>query len=425
MSVAVPDDKSDYVAESSPTSHQRLLLGALVVVALAGALFSGQSTWDFMQHLDRQVHGIHCSFIPGAAAEIGESGCRAVMLSPYSSFFRASTWGGIPVSLWALAVFAYLLFKSGQLAVRQSFTRREGIFLAAAWALPALMSLIYGWLALSKVEATCKVCVGMYVTSALGLALSIAAVVRAPPDPEHRPAAALWAGWFAQGCAYVAIATLAYLGFAPDAVAAAGKSCGSLVQEGDPNGVLLPLATVKGGTPAIEVLDPLCPSCRAFDQRLAASGFGPRLDLKAVLFPLDSTCNWMVDEPLHPGACAVSEALLCVGPLSKSDAAGQQKAVNELLGWAFEHQEDLRAQAKTDEKAMRASIEAKFPAVKGCLGSAQARNRLVKSLRWGVANAIPVLTPQLFIGKQRVCDEDTDLGLDYTLERLLAKGGAR
>ena len=155
-----------------------------------------------------------------------------------------------------------------------------------------------------------------------------------------------------------------------------------------------------------------------------------------MLFPLDSSCNWMVTDALHPGACAVSEAILCAGPLSKDDAAAQQRNVNAILGWAFEHQESLRAEAKADEKAFRAKIEAKFPAVKGCLGTSLAKNKLVKSLRWGVANAIPVLTPQLFVGKTRVCDEDTDLGLEYTLARIAdgkyrvaeqvpAKGGKR
>src|SRR5438045_5982827 len=83
-----------------------------LMVALAGALlgttFASVSTSDFMQHLDRQVHAIHCSIIPGAGKELGESGCRTVMMSPYSSFFREAVWGGVPLALWALAVFAFI-----------------------------------------------------------------------------------------------------------------------------------------------------------------------------------------------------------------------------------------------------------------------------------------------------------------------------
>ena len=42
------------------------------------------------------------------------------------------------------------------------------------------------------------------------------------------------------------------------------------------------------------------------------------------------------------------------------------------------------------------------------------------------ANQLPVLTPQVYVGGTRVCDADTDLGLDWTLDRLLDReGGAQ
>ncbi len=47
------------------------------------------------------------------------------------------------------------------------------------------------------------------------------------------------------------------------------------------------------------------------------------------------------------------------------------------------------------------------------------RAKLNKSLRWAVSNAVPVLTPQLYVRGQKVCDEDTDLGLEYALTRML------
>ena len=51
------------------------------------------------------------------------------------------------------------------------------------------------------------------------------------------------------------------------------------------------------------------------------------------------------------------------------------------------------------------------------------KSKLTKSLRWAVGNAIPVLTPQLFVGNARMCDEDSDLGLEFTLTRMLSKQG--
>ena len=60
---------------------------------------------------------------------------------------------------------------------------------------------------------------------------------------------------------------------------------------------------------------------------------------------------------------------------------------------------------------------------RGCLGSTLVKNKLTKSLRWAVANGIPVLTPQLFVGTARMCDEDSDLGLEFTLAKMLSKQG--
>jgi hypothetical protein len=44
---------------------------------------------------------------------------------------------------------------------------------------------------------------------------------------------------------------------------------------------------------------------------------------------------------------------------------------------------------------------------------------LAQSLRWAVRNQVPVLTPQFYVAGKRLCDEDTDLGLEYTLTRML------
>jgi uncharacterized membrane protein len=392
------------------------------MVALAGALlgatFASVSTYDFTQHLDRQVHAIHCSIIPGAGKEIGESGCKTVMMSPYSSFFRESVWGGIPVSLWALAVFAFLVYRAGALLLSGKPSRAQTLFLLAATGLPVLMTLIFAFLSMSKVGATCRVCVGIYVSSAI---VFIGALIahRSNNDTVAAPLQATFARSFAEGCAFVAVLTVTYLIFSPASdPKTALTGCGALVSADDPAGVMIPLS--DSGEPAIEVLDPLCPSCKAFDVRLNASRMRHKLALKAVLFPLDNSCNWMVTEALHPGACAVSEALLCAAGLQGTK---DEAAAHEVLRWAFKNQEELRELASKNEAALRAKIEDKFPKVKGCLGSPLVKNKLTKSLRWAVANAIPVLTPQLFVGNARMCDEDTDLGLEYTLSNMLSPKG--
>ena len=140
-----------------------------------------------------------------------------------------------------------------------------------------------------------------------------------------------------------------------------------------------------------------------------------------MLFPLDPSCNWMVTEALHPGACAVSEAMLCAGGVVTGPR--DDKAAQEVLKWSFKNQEKLRELASKDERALRTRLESTFPKVKGCLGSTGVKSKLTKSLRWAVANAIPVLTPQLFVGNSRMCDEDSDLGLEFTLSKMVSKQG--
>ena len=415
--------------------------------ALVGLLFAGVSTYDFTQHLDRQVHSVHCSFIPGIGRELGGSGCQAAMLSTYSSLLRDSVWGGIPISLPAMAVFAFLLFLAADitLARRQADPRATGL-LALAAGVPALTSVVMATISIVELGTVCKLCVGIYVASAACLtgalvtwrravgdpgaapapppraaerpdepAFTGVAAVSAPPSPPPPTRQAVarvsnqyLAAMIAAGIAFVAIPVVLYGALAPDHRGFVG-TCEALPAPDDTYGVMVPLGrAAPDAVPAIEILDPLCPACRAFEDRLDASGLRDELARRALLFPLDSTCNWMVDEPIHPGACAISEAVLCAG-----DRAG------EVLAWAFAEQDAIRKAAEADGGAAARMAGARFPELAGCIGSPGVRSKLNKSLRWAVTNRISVLTPQLYIGGVKLCDEDVDLGLDYMLGAMI------
>jgi hypothetical protein len=119
----------------------------------------------------------------------------------------------------------------------------------------------------------------------------------------------------------------------------------------------------------------------------------------------------MIGDAIHPGACAISEAMLCA-----KDRADQ------VLAWAFENQEAIVEAARADAKGGAARmVSAKFPDLASCVGSAPARAKLNLSLRSAVKNRLQVLTPQVFVEGLRLCDEDTDLGLDYALPRLIER----
>lgn len=386
----------------------------LIVVfvgALVGIVFAGVSTYDFVQHLDRQVHSLHCSFIPGMGHGAGESGCQVAMMSPYSSVFRSRVWGGIPISLPAMAVFAFIAFYGLDLMLtRRTEDRRATAFLALATALPALASLVMLMISLVKLGTTCKLCVCIYIASALCLTGGIMMWRRALKVTSPAPAASngFLGAMLGVGVAFVVVPLILYLAMSPDHSKFLG-TCENLTKSEDPYGVMVKVEKGSSGVPAIEILDPLCPACKAFEERLGGSGLGERLDRKAILFPLDTECNWMITETTHPGACTVSEAVLCAGDRAP-----------DVIKWAFEVQDRVRTEAKTDKTAAARIVKEKFPELASCVGSAEARSKLNKSMRWAVSHNIRVLTPQLFVDNVKLCDEDVDLGLEYALSRMLA-----
>ena len=399
------------------TPPPRKALIALAVFALAGVVFAAVSSYDFIAHLDRQVHSITCSIIPGVGPQdaSGSSGCHAVLMSPYSSVLRELTWGGIPIALPALGVFAFLLFRAIDLLFHKRLGRRETQFMIAATALPVLTSIVYAVISATEIGTFCKTCVGIYVASLGVLAAAVAAHVLNDSQPEDHlgkgSATGLWGFYFVEGVALVALPVLLYLVLKPAYADSLLRTSG-LRHPDDKYGVMI--ETRGGGrVPAVEVLDPLCPACKAFAERLAASSAADQLRIKYVLFPLDKECNWMVNQSLHPGACAVSEALLCAGDRAQA-----------VLSWAFANHEDLRARGSGGSAAVYARIKKEFPELGDCVGQPAVRARVNKSLRWIVANSLPVLTPQLFVGNQKIPDEDTDLGLDYVLARVLAAAPA-
>lgn len=379
------------------------------VCAAAGVLFTGISTYDYVAHLDRQVHAITCALLPGlsAADTAGSSGCHAVLMSPYSALFRSATWGGLPIALPGLAIFAFLLFRAADVLLQ----RRDGDpdelrFLLWAGALPLAASVVYALVSAFLVGALCKMCLGVYAAS-LGVFVSAwllrrGAAAGAPPWSRY----GLYAG---EGALLVVVACVLYLGLKPAYPAAAG-ACGELLHPEDKYGARV--RTAAGGVPAVEVVDPLCPACKGLAKRLAAGGFDRALALEAVMFPLDKDCNWMVPESVHPGACAAAEAVLCGGA-----------EAGAVLQWIYAHQDELHELGRSEPARVGARIGQQFPQVARCIGKPEVKARLNKALRWAVSNSLPVLTPQLFVNGHKICDEDTDLGLDYVLTRTLAAGG--
>lgn len=434
------------------------LPGVLGVVASSlGIFFSAFSTHDYALHLDRQLHNTHCSFIPGLAdATTGSNACTTAMYSPYSALLRDQYWGGVPISLFALGAYAFFLAASVYLLTAGNAASKrtwQGFGLAALTPLGA--SAVMFFISLTRLGAFCKLCVGLYAASILlfiagvsalrkagGTAISADATLPDPspfgaapqktqemtpygypepayavPPPVTSPLEAL--GVVPTGHALVIPALFAVLGLFAACPALVYVSalpdytpyltgCGKLPDPTDKNNALVKMTGVRPKEQALLFVDPLCPTCKGFHERLISEGILDKLDARVAIFPLDSECNWMLDRPFHPGACVLAKAFLC------GESSGKSRLI---LDWSYENQEELAALGKAGKDQLRAKVRARFPEVDSCIDSKETKLRLDKVLHFAVDNKVQISTPQLYLGDSytRVCDEDTDLGLRYTL----------
>jgi uncharacterized membrane protein len=382
-----------------------------------GLLFASNSTLDYAAHLDRRLHDLHCSFIPGAPPTDSAEACRTAMYSSYAAFFRDKYWGGIPISLFALGAFCFLAgFALYLLAASDRAPRRAVAFFGAVGITPLLASAVMGTISATQLGSFCKTCVGIYISSFIlgfGAILGLLGIRRASGGGVNDEGARPEGSWL------VPVAFLAALGavtLVPAAVYASVvpdespylDKCGILKRAPTAADDLLQMKGARAVRPALLFEDPLCPTCKAFHQRLKSEGVLDRLDSTLALFPLDSECNWMLESSLHPGACVVAKAVICGGDRAR-----------QVLEWAYDEQEDVGKAGKAGAAQLRGLIERRWGSdILKCVDSPETKARLNKQLHFAADNQIPVSTPQVYLGKLRICDEDTDMGLRFTLKHL-------
>lgn len=389
----------------SPSRVPAILALLASVLAL---VFASYSTLDYAAHLDRHLHDVHCSFVPGAPPTNDAEPCRAAMYSPYSALLKEALWGGIPISLFALGAFAFMAGFAAYLAAAGRRAPRQAIgFFAAVSATPLLVSIVMFIISVTEVGSLCKTCVGIYVSSLL---LAIAGLSGLGSLRGYdRPAVSFLypVVWLSALGITTLLPAVVYASEAPDHSEYLTR-CGSLKQATDEQGALLHVRGPQAAMSSTLFEDPMCPTCKAFHERLHNEGILSRLDAKLVMFPLDSECNWMLDRPLHPGACVLSKAVLC----------GKERA-NDVLLWAFDQQVYLTRAGKAGEAVLKEVIRRRWgDEMVRCMDSRETDVQLNNHLHYASNNSVPVSTPQFYLENRRVCDEDTDIGLRYALRRL-------
>jgi len=387
----------------------RLFAWIGVAGALWGLVFAGVSSLDYASHLDRGLHDLHCSFIPGAEASPVAEGCRTALNSPYAALFKQDLWGGIPISLFGLGCFAFLLGHALATVYSGRNTSRGAGALYAALALsPLVVSAVMFSISYFELGTICKTCAGIYLASlALGISgVGVLVGSWGQPSPARGRSLLVAAAVLLGMLLWVLAPSLVYAALAPDHSSFVTQ-CGQVKVPKESHGALLSLPGASAKKHALFFEDPLCPTCKSLHERLSDAGVLDRLDVDLALFPLDSQCNWMLEQPLHPGACVVSKAVLC----AKSPA--------QFLDWAYSNQEDLAAAGRTSPAALTQILSKRWGAeLTACIAARATEQRLNRQLHFAAANAIAVSTPQVFIEGQRLCDEDIDMGLMFALHKL-------
>ncbi|MBK6697755.1 MAG: hypothetical protein IPG50_37055 [Myxococcales bacterium] len=420
------------MTSSQGPSHARFARAVgpvATAAALLGLVFALYSTYDYAVHLDRQVHAVHCSFVPGAPiSEDADNACKAALFSPYSALFRSAYWGGIPISLFAVGTFSFFAGFGLYLSLaRERAKRFAWLFLGTTGLLPLVASLFMAVISATKLGTFCKLCVGVYVAStvlAVASVLSLTMFRRAklppaPTDGSQRLDLSQLGPRESVGLPFAWLATLGLCSLSPAMLYAASlpdykaklTTCGTLTTKTESHGALLKLKTERATRPVLLFEDPLCPTCKSFHDRLKIEGALEQLDVTLALFPLDTECNWMLDRSLHPGACLLSRAILC-----SAQATGDGRA---MLEWAFQNQDELREAGRAGVASVKKKVEARFgPELVACVDDKRTAVKLNQHLHFASKNRIPISTPQMFLGDTRICEEDTDLGLRYTLTQL-------
>jgi uncharacterized membrane protein len=389
-------------------------MGALAAVASLWSLgFALVSARDYASHLDRGLHDLHCSWIPGMGVDADGGGCRAALNSPYAAVLKDSLWGGVPISLFGIGCFAFLAGFSAFIFFRGARAGRLPLLVFALLGVsPLLVSLLMFGISWFKLGTICKTCAGIYLGSALLAYAAVAAYRRSAAATQQASRARSGSSLLALALVPPAllistlIPALLYAALVPDQSKLV-VGCGELKVSSEAHQSLLKVHGAAAQKQALFFEDPLCPTCRSLHQRLNVAGVLPRLDVELALFPLDSECNWMLTQSMHPGACQLSRALICA----------QDPGV--MLEWAYDNQEELAAAGKSGEKALAALIKQRWgSALERCLSDRGTQQKLNRHLHFAVENGIAVSTPQVFIQGKRLCDEDIDIGLLYALRHL-------
>ncbi len=344
---------------------------AFLVLATVGACLSADLLRLHVKvHTDPEYHS-YCAINEWA-------NCETVAASDFAVFLN------LPVALWGLL--AYLAM--GALAVwglRRPLSPSSWPFGLLFWmsVLSSIGSAVLYFICHFLIESLCVVCIGTYVTNGLLLAVSFIELRRLQFGPFRALASefgsigsrifplTVFGGFFAVLTVILWIAVPAYwridLSIGPG-----GLSVGA-TPEGHPwIGADKPRLTIE------EYSDYQCPYCqRGHDEMRKLIETHPKsIRLVHRHYPLDHSCNQMLNRPFHPYACSYAKIAFC---------AQKQNRFWEANDYLFQ---EGRRKDSVSEKEIAEAIGINASRLAKCVKSDEPLSAIRSDLRAGGALGI-------------------------------------
>jgi protein-disulfide isomerase/uncharacterized membrane protein len=315
--------------------------------------------------------------------------CDVVAASSWAEFLP-----GLPLSSmtagWYLGLFFIYLIAIGFNVRREAF--RAAFILTA---IGTLASLFYLYVMTARIGTFCMLC--LFVDAVNFISLGIVISLRPQGPGQGRFELSHWKGFAAIMALSLFVAVVGLKGL--DTLADRGENMmerAQAVLTRAPVSInVAPTDLVIGPANAritiIEFSDFQCPFCRvgAFTLHAVMSRFP--LDVRVVMkpFPLDPSCNRLINHAMHPVSCEATKAALC---------AGAQGHFEETYEKIFQNQESL-APGKAAEYAVEAGAN---PAqLAACMASNETLAKIQATIE--VANGLGIeSTPTFFINGLRV-----------------------
>jgi protein-disulfide isomerase len=315
--------------------------------------------------------------------------CDLVAASPFSELFL-----GLPVSSFAAGWFLALFLVS--LVAHNPFWRRECLRgLLALTLFGSLISLPYLWIMTSQLKTFCLLCLGIDAVNWISLGLAVS--LKPEGFSKHKPE---WAKWkvilplvgFSVFASVFGLKAFDQLSIRQTDIESLTQQVLSTPPVSIQNGEdLLSIGPKNAPITIVEFSDFQCPFCRigAFTVNSVVSRYPGKIRVIFRNFPLDQSCNPLLQHTPHPVACEAARTAVCAYRQGKLESVYQELFENQAL------------LSRTHPTELVKKIGLNDPAFQSCMSSPESLLSITKDIEEGKLLGVNS-TPTFFINGHRM-----------------------